>query len=128
MTMQLRLRDVLQLEVVQRGQPEVVAGAEYLDRAVRWVHIADIQEVAPLLKGGELLLTSGLALGRDPEQDLRYVRELAGVGVSGLIVTLGWSVSEIPGPMILEADDLQLPIVVLHSSIPFVEVTEQVHA
>lgn len=126
--MPLRLRDVLDLEIIQRGQPEVVAAAENLDRPVRWVHIADIQEIAPLLKGGELLLTSGLSLSRDPEQDLRYVRELAGVGVAGVFVTLGWSVSEIPAPMVEEADRLHLPIVVLRSPIPFVEVTEQVHS
>ncbi len=126
--MPLRLRDVLALPVVQRGRPEVVAAADDLDRSVRWVHIADIQEIAPLLKGGELLLSSGLAFTGDEGKDLHYIRELARVGVAGLLVALGWSVSEIPQPLIEEADRLHLPIIVLHVPIPFVEVTEEVHS
>ena len=125
--MPLRLRDVLELDVIQRGLPEVVSGAEELDRPVRWVHIADIPEIAPLLKGGEVLLSSGLALGDDEQRNLRYLRELAGVGVTALFVSLGWQVSEIPAALVKEAERLRLPLVTLHSPIPFVEVTERVH-
>jgi len=125
--MPLRLRDVLELDVIQRGLPEVVSGERELDRPVRWVHIADILDIAPLLKGGEVLLTSGLALGEDERRDLRYLRELAGVGVTALFITLGWQVSEIPAALVDEADRLHLPLVTLRSPIPFVEVTERVH-
>jgi purine catabolism regulator len=126
--MVLRLSDVLALDIVQQGKPEVVAAAENLGRTVRWVHIADIQDIAPLLKGGELLLTSGLGLSLDPAKDIHYVQELARVGVAGVVVTLGWSLSELPRPMIEEAERLHLPLVVLHTPIPFVEVTERVHS
>lgn len=126
--MQLRLRDVLALDVIQRGNPEVLSADADLDRPVRWVHIADIPEIAPLLKGGEVLLTSGLSLGEDPKRDLRYVRELAEVGVAALFITLGWQVSEVPAAVIKEADRVHLPLVALRSPIPFVEVTERVHS
>jgi Purine catabolism regulatory protein-like family. len=126
--MQLRLRDVLSLDVIQCGNPEVLSADADLDRPVRWVHIADIPEIAHLLKGGEVLLTSGLSLGEDPKRDLRYVRELAEVGVAALFITLGWQVSEVPAAVIKEADRVHLPLVALHSPIPFVEVTERVHS
>ncbi|MYR47512.1 PucR family transcriptional regulator, partial [Streptomyces sp. SID5910] len=37
----LSVRQVLALERVLAGQPEVVAGAGLLDRPVRWVHVAE---------------------------------------------------------------------------------------
>jgi purine catabolism regulator len=126
--MALLLRDVLDLEVFQRGRPEIVVGGDGLDRPVRWVHIADISDIAPLLKGGELLLTSGLGLGLDRAGQTRYIRELAKVGIAGLVLTLGWSFAEVPEAMRIEAERHHLPVIVLHNPIPFVEVTEQVHS
>jgi hypothetical protein len=38
------LSDVLALPVVRRGAPEVVAGADLLDRPVRWAHVAEIAD------------------------------------------------------------------------------------
>lgn len=49
--------DVLRLEAVRRGQPRVVAGGDRLGNRVRWVHVAEITDIAHLLHGGELVLT-----------------------------------------------------------------------
>src|SRR5260370_34298369 len=83
------LADVLQLDAVRRGQPRVVAGADRLDSRVRWVHSAEVTDIAHLLRGGELVLTTGIALPDEPERLRTYVAELADVGASGLIVELG---------------------------------------
>ena len=56
------VREVLQLSAVRRGQPEVVAAAGGLDRPVRWVHAIEFADAARLLRGGELVLTTGIAL------------------------------------------------------------------
>ena len=59
----LPLRDLLrELEL------SVVAGEAGLDRAVRWVHISELEDPTPWLSGGELLLTTGLQLGDDAQQ------------------------------------------------------------
>ncbi|MBK3638924.1 PucR family transcriptional regulator, partial [Streptomyces sp. MBT97] len=41
----LSVRQVLALERVLAGEPEVVAGAGQLDRPVRWVHVAEAADV-----------------------------------------------------------------------------------
>ena len=46
----LSVRQVLTLERVLAGEPEVVAGAAQLDRAVRWVHVAEAEEGASILE------------------------------------------------------------------------------
>jgi purine catabolism regulator len=40
----------------------VVAGADRLGTPVRWVHAIELADVAHLLRGGELVLTTGIAL------------------------------------------------------------------
>lgn len=126
--MGLSVNDVLHLDIVQAGDPEIVAGRRGLDRTVRWVHIADVLDIAPLLKGEELLLTSGLSLDHPQARLRRYVAQLADARVAGIFMTLGWAVSAAPRAMVDEAERAGLPFVVLHRPIPFVEVTERVHS
>src|SRR5437763_869823 len=125
--MSVTVRDVLSLAIVQAGEPEVVAGEANLDRPIRWVHIADVIDVAPLLKGSELLLTSGLELSHSPERHQAYVRDLAAAGVAGVFMSLGWAYHRPPQTLVEEARRCELPLVLLHRAIPFVEVTEEVH-
>lgn len=126
--MAVSVADVLGLEVLRRGRPEVVAGAGGLHRPVRWVHIAEVPDIAYLLKGGELLLTTGLGIGPDPAVQRRYIAELAEAGVVGVVLELGRTFRETPPAMAAEADRRGLPLIVLHEETPYVEVTEQVHA
>ena len=55
------------MDVVRRGEPRVVAGEESLDRLVRWVHAIELPDAARLLRGGELVLTTGIALPDEEE-------------------------------------------------------------
>ncbi len=126
--MALSVADVLQLPALRGGEPEVVAGTRGLHRPVRWVHIAEVADIAYLLKGGELLLTTGLGIGQDPAVQRRYIRELAEVGAVGVVIEMGRTFTEAPPAMVEEADRHGLPLVVLHRETPYVEVTEQVHA
>lgn len=126
--MALSVADVLDLEVLRRGRPEVAAGAGGLHRPVRWVHIAEVADIAYLLKGGELLLTTGLGIGPDPAVQRRYVAELSEAGVVGVVLELGRTFREAPPAMAAEADRRDLPLILLHEETPYVEVTEQVHA
>ncbi|WP_109524917.1 PucR family transcriptional regulator [Nocardia aurea] len=123
------IADVLALETVRRGNPRVVAGADRLDSKVRWVHVGEIADIAQLLRGGELVLTTGVALPEDPGKLADYIGELSSVGVSGLIVELGRRfVGELPPIVVKAAEDHGLPLIVLTRETPFVQITESVHA
>jgi purine catabolism regulator len=123
------LADFLELEPVRRGQPRVVAGADRLDARVRWVHVAEVPDVAHLLRGGELVLTTGIALPDEPDRLRTYVAELTRVGVSGLVVELGRRyASELPGALVAAAEEHGLPVIALARETIFVDVTEALHA
>ena len=81
--------EVLALEAVRRGQPRVVAGAHRLGTPVRWVHAIEFADAARLLRGGELVLATGIVLPDEGALLDAYVSDLAAVGVAGLAVELG---------------------------------------
>lgn len=123
----LTVRDVLELEEVRVGRPSVVAGTDHLDLPVRWVHVAEVPDIAKLLRGGELVLTTGIAFP-DKEAGLaRYVEDLADAGASGLVLELVRRYAEVPRAMVGAAERCALPLVALEREVPFVAVTEAVH-
>ncbi|HEY6792493.1 MAG TPA: PucR family transcriptional regulator ligand-binding domain-containing protein, partial [Trebonia sp.] len=78
--MPLSLREVLALDAVRAGEPVVVAALDRLDVPVRWVHAAELTDVGRLLRGGELVLSTGIALPAAASGLTEYVASLAGAG------------------------------------------------
>jgi PucR family transcriptional regulator, purine catabolism regulatory protein len=121
--------EVLALDPVRRGAPRVVAAADGLDAPVRWVHVIELAEAAHLLRGGELVLSTGIALPADPAGLTRYVADLASVGVSALAVELGSRyVRSLPAALASAAARHRLPLIELQREAQFIEITEAVHA
>jgi PucR family transcriptional regulator, purine catabolism regulatory protein len=123
------VREVLALDPVRHGGPRVVAGEANLDRPVRWVHVAEVPDIATLLRGGELVLTTGIGLPADDDGIRAFVADLADVGVAGLVVELGRRYAgTVPKVMAAAAERRGLPLVELRRGMPFVQITEAVHA
>jgi purine catabolism regulator len=121
--------DLLGLDVVRRGSPQVVAGSSGLGARVRWVHVLELADVAHLLQGGEFVLTTGIALPSEPALLARYATDLAAAGVSALAVELGRRyVGALPSALVRAAADSGLTLIAFEREVPFVEITEAVHA
>ena len=126
--MALTLAAVLEHPALLQSRPLLLAG-DPSARTVRWVHSSDIYDIARLLRGGELLLTTGLGLERSStEQRRAYVRGLADKEIAGLALEISFSFPEVPPEMVEEARRLDLPFIALREVYPFVEVTEQVNS
>ena len=123
----MSVREVLALPIFREAQARVLGGEANLDQNVRWVHVAELPDISYLLKGGELLLTTGLGIQHDEIMRRRYVNDLADAAVAGLVVELGRNFSQMPAEMIIEARRRGLPLIALEREIRYVEVTEQVH-
>lgn len=123
----ITVQRALELPGLRGGLPEVVAGADRLQRTVRWVHAGEVPNIASLLKGGELLLTTGLGLGTRPAEQRAFVRRLADRGIAALVVELGPRFTRLPATIVEAARSAGLPLVQLHREVPFVAVTEEIH-
>ncbi|MBL1107740.1 PucR family transcriptional regulator [Streptomyces sp. 5-8] len=123
----ITVQRALELPGLRSGLPEILAGADRLGRTVRWVHAGEVPNIASLLKGGELLLTTGYGLGTRPAEQRAFVRTLAERGIAALVVELGPRFARLPAALVDTARAAGLPLVQLHREVPFVTVTEEVH-
>ncbi|MFJ7902445.1 PucR family transcriptional regulator [Streptomyces sp. NPDC096198] len=123
----ITVQRALELPGLRSGLPEVLACADRLHRTVRWVHAGEVPNIASLLKGGELLLTTGYGLGTRPADQRAFVRTLAERGIAALVVELGPRFSRLPAALVETARTAGLPLVQLHREVPFVAVTEEIH-
>ncbi|HVD04186.1 MAG TPA: PucR family transcriptional regulator [Candidatus Dormibacteraeota bacterium] len=120
--------EILALPELSLGRPEIVAGKTGLDRQVRWVHVSELGDIAHLLTGGELLLTTGIALDASGQALARYVESLAAVRAAGLVVEAGRRFERVPHPMTRAADRADFPLILLRREVKFVKVTEEAHS
>jgi purine catabolism regulator len=117
----------LRLPPLTDGVPEVLAGAAGLENPIRWVHSGEWLEMASVLRGGELLLSTGMALPESASAQRRFVASLAERAIAGLVIELHTSIDRVPKEVVSEAERRGLPLIALHREIPFVEVTEALH-
>ncbi|MEV5810133.1 PucR family transcriptional regulator [Streptomyces parvulus] len=120
--------EVLALPVLAGGGPRVVVGADRVGRPVRWVHVTELTDPASFLKGGELVLTTGMPLPDDPAGVRRYVDELADVGAAALVIELVRRYHRPPHALVAACRARGLPLVTLAEDVNFLEVTQVVHA
>ncbi|WP_019634112.1 PucR family transcriptional regulator [Actinomadura atramentaria] len=122
---QLTLRDVLAVPVVRAADPGVVAGHARLGRAVRWVHAAEIADVA--LRGGDLVLTTGAGLPGGEDALVGFVAGLADADAAGLMVELGrrWR-DALPDALVGACERHGLPLLVLRRETGFAAIIQAV--
>ncbi|MBW8819194.1 MAG: PucR family transcriptional regulator ligand-binding domain-containing protein, partial [Streptomyces sp.] len=124
----LTVADVLALPVMAAGQPQIVTGVARLDRHVRWVHITELTDPASFLKGGELVLTTGMPLPEEAAGIRRYVDELADIGAAALVIELVRRYHRPPDALVNACRARSLPLITLAKDVNFLEVTQVVHA
>src|SRR5688500_11066895 len=82
-----------------------VSGGPEFDASVRWVHISELEDPTQFLSGGELLLTTGMAL-TDAQTQREYVARLARHGLAGLGLGTGFAHEALPTPLVEAAAEL----------------------
>ena len=122
----LTVADVLQEPVLRSAEPAVLAAAAHLGRPVRWVHSTELTDIAPLLREGDLVLTTGVALRDDDGALAAYAESLAESGAAGLVIELGRRWTGLPEPLVLACERLGLPLVALRREVRFAAVTQAV--
>lgn len=105
---------------------KLVAGAAGVDRAVRWVHTSELEDPTPWLNGGELLLTTGMALKGSPALQRSYLQRLVAADLAGLGFGVGFGFDEVPRAIVRAADKGGFPILEVPYPVPFIAISEAV--
>src|SRR5215217_3562763 len=115
----LTLRDLLSdLDV------RTVSAPAQLDVPVRWVHISELEDPTPFLSGGELLLTTGMAL-TDAATQRAYIARLAEHGLAGLGLGTGFAHETMPEALVEAAYELGFAVFEVPYELPFIALTEK---
>jgi purine catabolism regulator len=88
------------------------------------VHISELLDPAAYLSGGELLLTTGLALPRSRLGCTRYVDRLLAAGVNAVALGLGPVHTELPAALVDACRDAGLCLLVVPEAVPFLAITK----
>jgi purine catabolism regulator len=111
-------------EVLGDLDVEVLAGEANLDVPVRWVHISELRDPTPWLSGGELLLTTGMALD-SPKRQREFIATLADHGLAGVGLGTGFKHETVPPALVEAARERGFPLFDVPYELPFIALTEQ---
>src|SRR3989441_6168822 len=104
----------------------LVAGSRGLSNAIRWVHVSELEDPTPWLKGGELLLTVGMGVGATAAKQRTYLSRLTAAGLAGLGFGTGFSFRTAPKALVVAAERVSFPIFEVPYAVPFIAITEAV--
>jgi DNA-binding PucR family transcriptional regulator len=102
------------------------SGSRGLHRQIRWVHVSELEDPTPWLKGGELLLTTGMGVGATAAKQRAYVDRLVEAGLAGLGFGTGFSFSRPPKALVNAAERTGFPLFEVPYDVPFIAITEAV--
>jgi purine catabolism regulatory family protein/PucR-like helix-turn-helix protein/diguanylate cyclase with GGDEF domain len=105
----------------------LATGEENAKASVRWVHSTELLDPTPWLRGGELLLTTGLQLsGAKPQRE--FVERLAEREIAGVGFGTGFVHKKVPAAVLNTARKLDFPLFEVPYELPFIAITERVFA
>src|SRR6201995_833591 len=110
-------------ELLRGLDVRLVSGEEAIDAPVRWVHISELRDPTTWLSGGEVLLTTGMAL-ETPEQQREFIGRLADHQLAALGFGVGFRHDTIPPALVQAAAEHEFPVFEVPYEVPFIAVTE----
>jgi purine catabolism regulator len=106
---------------------QLATGHDSAKANVRWVHSTELLDPTPWLRGGELLLTTGLQLtGPKSQRDL--IERLADHEIAGLGFGLGFPHKRVPAALLTAARKRSFPVFEIPYELPFIAITERAFA
>jgi purine catabolism regulator len=105
----------------------LVAGQAEEQAHVRFVHSTELADPTPWLKGGELLLTTGLQL-TGPKLQRDFIERLVEHEIAGLGFGTGFTHKRLPAALVAAARKRDFPLFEVPYELPFIAITERAFA
>jgi purine catabolism regulator len=102
----------------------LLCGEEAAQKHVRWVHSTELLDPTPWLKGGELLLTTGIQLTA-PGLQRELIERLCDHEIAGLGFGTGFAHRRVPAALLTAARKRSFPLFEVPYELPFIAITER---
>lgn len=122
--MAMTCRGILALPYANRLR--LVAGASGGGNEIRWVHILEEPKYTAWLKGGELILLSGVVTGDREGALLSLLQDLFDREVAGVVLNLSTFLPAIPHSVLALGDRLGLPLFEMPAEVRMVDVSQSI--
>ena len=106
---------------------ELASGHEAAQAHVRWVHSTELEDPTPWLRGGELLLSTGMQLS-GPKSQRALIERLADHRIAGLGFGTGFKHKRLPAALLKAARERGFPLFEVPYELPFIAITERAFA
>lgn len=116
--------DLFKMEIGQNFK--LLAGKNGLNKSISWTYVCQENEISPWVNGHELLILYGAGINRDEKSLLKIVKQCAQKQLSGIIVLVGYFITEIPEKMIKCADEYNIPLIEMPYDIPITKLTKEI--
>lgn len=120
----ITVRDALEEKLL--GKTRVVAGHKGLERVITQVNIMEVPDILNWVKEGELLLTTVYSIKDDKRALEELIPKLNEKGLAGLGIKPGRYIKDIPMEMIIQADELNFPLLELPFEVSFTDIINPV--
>ena len=122
--MAMTCRGILALPYANRLR--LVAGASGGGNEIRWVHILEEPKYTAWLKGGELILLSGVVTGDREGALLSLLQDLFDREVAGVVLNLSTFLPAIPPSVLALGERLGLPLFEMPAEVRMVDVSQSI--
>ncbi|WP_066072508.1 PucR family transcriptional regulator [Neobacillus soli] len=106
---------------------EIIAGLSGVLNPIKWVHILESKDITSLIKGSELILTTGIQLVEE-KTFFHFVEQLIEKEAAGLCIEYGEHIQSVPDHVIKLANDHHFPILAFREIVPYIEITQEIHS
>lgn len=109
--MALTLKEMIDLTQKQYSL-QLLAGKQYLEHVVTWVHMLEFTNVTEFFWGNELVVTSGYALQKD-EDMFRLIDTLEARRCTGLVINIGKYIQKVSPAVVQYCEQKRLPLLIM---------------
>ena len=95
-------------------------------RLINWAHSCEMPDPWDWLEPFDMLMTNGIGVPGRPEEQARYVDQLADAGISAIAVGEGVGAPPISSAMVAASERRALPILLTAYEVPFAAVARVV--
>lgn len=114
------------LSLPYANQLKLLAGKEGMNHVISWVYYMEDYHYVDWLKGGELVIVTGLITREEEGMLLDLINALYEKNVAGVVINLSFYIREIPQAVIDRGNFLGLPIFEMPAMLRIVDVSQSI--
>lgn len=121
MTNQLSIKTIIDTPALKTT---IISGASNINNPVKWAHVCELKDPTFWLSTNDLLMTTGIGIPSNPDEQRAYIQKLAKAQLSGIMIGENMEAPEDISALCEEANRLNFPILITQYGVPFAAVTK----